>query len=209
MRAGFKFSALVFWMTEAMGQRVYLSQVANNLAAELTGAFSWTITTYTPADLTLLLSMNDSMFYGSLAASPGYFFQADNPSPATPGYTVTFFKNKQLIGADAADTIGRLFTWERNLTHFFYENVDPSQNVFPYLLGSQRAADPRRHGHPRHHLHGTGRSAVRPLHGRLFRHAGFHEVGAAGGEHSSPATLRLVRPRHATVSDGGHGADAR
>lgn len=124
-----------FWMSEATGKRVYLSQAANSLAAELTAAFSWTITTYTPPQLTLLLSMNDTMYYMSNVANPGYFFQYDGPSPATPGYTVTFFKKSNLIGTDAADTVARLFAWERQLTHFFVVGGDPTVNVFPYFWG--------------------------------------------------------------------------
>jgi len=124
-----------FWMTEAMGKRVYLSHLANSLAAELTAAYPWTITQYTPSELTLLLSMNDMMFYGSNAPHPGYFIQYDEPSPATPGFTVTFFKHHNLIGTDAKDTVGRLFAWERNLTHDYVVAGDPNPNIFPYFWG--------------------------------------------------------------------------
>jgi hypothetical protein len=125
-----------FWMPESLGRRIYLSQVANSLAAELTGAFPWTITTYTPAQLTLLLSMNDSLTVGPVA-NPGYFFQYGGPSPAAPGYDVSFFKKKSLLGVDAADTIARLFGWERNLTHYFVVDGDPNQNVYPYFWGPE------------------------------------------------------------------------
>jgi hypothetical protein len=124
-----------FWMTEAIGKRVYLSQAANNLAAELTAAFPWSITTYTPSQLKLLLSMNDSMHFVSNIAKPGYFFQYNNPSPATAAYTVGFFKQHNLIGQDAADTVARLFAWERVLIHFFVVAGDPTPNIYPYFWG--------------------------------------------------------------------------
>jgi hypothetical protein len=124
-----------FWMPNGLVRRIYISQVANSLAAELTAAFSWTITTYTQPQLSLLLNMSDTMFYMPNATPPGYFFQYNTPSPATPGYTVTFIKNANLIGSDAADTVARLFAWERNLTHFFYVDGDPTVNVFPYFWG--------------------------------------------------------------------------
>ncbi|MGO9058766.1 MAG: hypothetical protein ACLQU2_15460 [Candidatus Binataceae bacterium] len=124
-----------FGISQGMGTQVYLSQVGNSLAAELTAAFSWTITTYTPAELILLLSMNDTMYYMANVANPGYFFQYDGPSPATPGFTVTFFKKNNLIGTDAADTVARLFAWERGLSHFFVVSGDPTVNVFPYFWG--------------------------------------------------------------------------
>jgi hypothetical protein len=124
-----------FWMPNGLARRIYVSQVANSLAAELTAAFSWTITTYTYAQLTLLLSMNDTMYYIGNIANPGYFFQYGGPSPATPGYTVSFLKNANLIGSDAADTVARLFAWERILQHFFHVYGDPTVNVYPYFWG--------------------------------------------------------------------------
>lgn len=124
-----------FWMSDATGNRVYLSQLANSLAAELTAAFSWTIVAYTPAQLTLLLSMNDSLYYGSNAPTPGYFFQGSTSSPATPGYTLTFFKDHNLIGVDATATVAELFGWERKLRHDFVVSGDPTVNVFPYFWG--------------------------------------------------------------------------
>src|SRR5207244_3196982 len=45
------------WLSEAKGRRVYLALLANALAAELTHAFGWSITTYTPIDLYHLLGM--------------------------------------------------------------------------------------------------------------------------------------------------------
>jgi len=126
-----------FWMSEALGTQVYLSQVANSLAAELTAAFSWSITSYTPSELSLLLSMNDTMNYVSTVANPGYYFQdsGTGASPADPGFTVTFFKKSGLIGSDAADTVARLFAWERKLEHFSVVSGDPTQNIYPYFWG--------------------------------------------------------------------------
>lgn len=122
-----------FRMTNAMAWRVYLSQTANSLAAELTGAFPWTITTYAPAPLSLLLAMGDSMQYVPNASAPGYFFLGD--SPASPGYTVGFLKTNNLIGSDASDTVARLFGWERHLQHYFEVTGDPLGLYFPYFWG--------------------------------------------------------------------------
>lgn len=124
-----------FWMTEDMGKSVYLSEVANNLAAELTAAFPWTITTYTPQQLAMVVGMNDSMYFSTTAATPGYFFQFGGPSPATAAFEVRFFKSQQILGSDAADTIERLWAWERNFSHFYYVAGDPTVNVYPYFWG--------------------------------------------------------------------------
>ncbi len=124
-----------FWMSETTGKQLYLLQVANNLAAELTGILPWTITTYTPAQLLLLLNMHDYMYYSSAVSNPGYFFQYDSPSPASPGYTLSFFKSENLIGVNAADTIARLWKWERILTHYFVVDGDPTVDVEPYFWG--------------------------------------------------------------------------
>src|SRR5579885_111746 len=124
-----------FWMSYALGKRVYLTQLANRLSAELTAAFPWSIAASTAPELNLLLSMGDTLYHVDNVANPGYFFQEGGPSPATPVYTINFFKTNNLIGSDAADTIERLFAWERQLIHFFYVSGDPTVNVYPYFWG--------------------------------------------------------------------------
>lgn len=119
------------WLTEADGRTAYLLLVGNNLAAELTAAFPWSIAGYTPAQASMLLSMGDALgnWVGppSVATAGYYFTGIGHGVPATPAYTLTFFKNNQLIGPSALETIGRLFEWERVLHHYSLEaGVDPA-----------------------------------------------------------------------------------
>jgi len=127
------------WMPDNEGTRIYLSQVANSLAAELTARFPWSIATYTPSQLGLLLYQTDTMVYESNVAEPGYYFQYDGTgaSPANPPFTALFFKTNHLIGTDAADTIARLFYWEKQLTHFFIVSGtnETTASVYPFFWG--------------------------------------------------------------------------
>jgi hypothetical protein len=105
-------------MPEDLGTKVYLAQVANCLAAELTAQFSWSIATYTPDQLSLLLDFSDWLAWVPNLATPGFYFEGVADSPANPPFTALFFKTNQLIGSDAADTVARLFQWEKQLTHY-------------------------------------------------------------------------------------------
>lgn len=124
-------------MMESTALNVYLSHIGNSLAAELTGAFSWSVTNYTPAQLRLLFEYSDLLAYhsASLTSHPGYYFQCTT-SPATPGFVVSFFKKHSLIGADAVDTVGRLFGWAGSLGHFFGEPGYPHPN-YPFFWGPE------------------------------------------------------------------------
>ena len=125
------------WMPEDLGAKVYLAQVANCLAAELTGQFSWRISTYTPSQLSLLLAMNDWMAYVPDAVTPAYYFEAGANSPANPPFTASFFVKNRLIGSDAADTVARLFHWEKRLFHYFAApGTDQTPDtIYPYFWG--------------------------------------------------------------------------
>lgn len=121
-------------LSEADGRTEYLLLVANNIAAELTAAFPWSIQSYTLQQNLMLLSMGEALGHWQGApqnAVPGYYFVgAGHMVPATPVYTVTLFKKNQLFGPGAAETLANFFAWERNLTHYFLdEGVTPSDMV--------------------------------------------------------------------------------
>jgi hypothetical protein len=123
-------------MSDALGHRVYFSHVANSLAAELTGAFAWTITTYDVNSMYELLGMQGLLQYPVQDVSkPGYYLWDVIQSPAAPPYVVSFFKTNNLLGSGAADTIGRLFTWEKQLVHYFYYQDEPypDPKLFSYF----------------------------------------------------------------------------
>lgn len=127
-----------FWLPESLGLRVYLSQAASSLALELTAAVPWTITAYSPANLSLLLNIYDQLVYQSNVAHPGYFLDNAQSLPGPPAYVLTFFKANNLLGQTDADTLGRFFTWERQLTHFYYVGDEPYPdwaNIYVYFWG--------------------------------------------------------------------------
>ena len=110
-------------MGKTRGEHVYLSYVANALAAEMTGAFPWSITGYSSDHLKLLFDMGQSaMYYAGpqTTTHPGYYF-GDSSSRATPAHVVRFLKANNLVGVDARDTVARLFGWARILIHWYTE----------------------------------------------------------------------------------------
>jgi hypothetical protein len=116
------------FLSETDGSRAYLLLVGNNIAAELTAAFPWSIAGYTLQQNQLLLGTNYILgpWLGPPTVStPGYYPGGRYMMPATPGYTLKFFKRNQLLGADAPATIANLFVWERRLTHYY---LDPGVN---------------------------------------------------------------------------------
>ena len=126
------------WMSEKLGRSIYLSVVANNLAVELTGYLPWTITTYGPAELSSLLNQSGLVAYvTNNIVKPGYYFNNSGmyASPANPPFTALFFKKNQLIGSSAADTIERLFRWERRLQHVIDPPGVPKQDIAKYYFG--------------------------------------------------------------------------
>jgi hypothetical protein len=122
------------FLTEAEGRTEYLLLVGNNIAAELTEAFPWSIQSYTATQDYELLAMFNTLgdWLGPpTVVTPGYYFAGiDHTAPATPAYTLAFFKKKQLLAADAPHTIANLFMWERNLTHYYLDaGVNPFDMV--------------------------------------------------------------------------------
>ena len=117
------------WMAEAEGRTEYLLLAGNNIAAELTAAFPWSIATYSAPDLYTLLAMPEAFGYFSAPPSvptPRYYF-VGRAVPETPVYTFTFFKSNQLLGATATATVANTFVWARGLGHYSLEpNVDPA-----------------------------------------------------------------------------------
>lgn len=107
-------------MDEARATNVYFGHVANSLALELAGVLPWSVTTYTPDALRRLFDWNDLLQYRGPgdANQPGYYLM-NQSSPATPGFVFRFFKTQQLLGADAVDTVARLFAWCRILIHYY------------------------------------------------------------------------------------------
>jgi hypothetical protein len=126
-------------LSEADGRTAYLLLLGNNLAAELTTAFPWSIATYDAQQASLLLSMADviGVWEGPpQVAEAGYYFVGNvTGSPATPVYTLRFFKNEHLFGADALETVVRLVAWERKLDHFFVDSGIALQDVYPLFWG--------------------------------------------------------------------------
>jgi hypothetical protein len=99
------------------------------------GALAWSITTYTDAQLSLILGYSQFFAYYSPPSTqfPGYYLQCGF-SPATPYYAAYFFKTNSLLGADALDTVSRLFDWCRRLFHYFTEAGYPFPNP-PFFWG--------------------------------------------------------------------------
>jgi len=125
------------WVAEPLGRTVCVSQMANNLAAELTAAFPWSITSYTADELALLLGGDNilGVYVVPLnAAKQGFYFWggAGLTSPAPAGMIVNWMNRVHLVGTDAADTVARVFGWERVLRHFFFEPNDPNENQPSY-----------------------------------------------------------------------------
>jgi hypothetical protein len=122
------------FLTEPEGRTAYLLLVGNNIAAELTAAFPWSIATYTFGQNELILSMGNALGNWTgppTVAVPGYYFDGSgHMAPSTPAFTLAFFKTRQLLGPDAPSTIANLFVWERNLTHYFLDGgVNPVDMV--------------------------------------------------------------------------------
>lgn len=111
-----------FCMTEKVARSIYLSHVANSLAAELRGVFPWSITSYTEHNLSLLFAFSEFFSYrdASVTNFPGYYPQA-HTLPATPYYAAHFFKANSLLGLYPLETVARLFGWCRNLSHAWAE----------------------------------------------------------------------------------------
>jgi hypothetical protein len=109
-------------MTEQTAKGIYLSYVANALAAELMGIFPWSITSYTADDLWHLLSYLELIQYAPPSATqfPGYYLPS-HISPTVPYYVVHFFKKNSLLGPTALETVSRLFGWCRCLSHYWAE----------------------------------------------------------------------------------------
>ncbi len=118
-------------LSEADGQTEYFLLVGNNLAAELTAAFPWSIATYTFSQDLMLLSMGDALGNWNGApqnVAPGYYFTGiGHAVPAPPAYTLTFITHNQILGPSAGETIANLFMWERIFTHYYLDaGVNPS-----------------------------------------------------------------------------------
>jgi hypothetical protein len=128
------------WLTEADGKTAYLLLVGNNIAAELTAAFPWSIATYSASDAHMLLSMGDALGNWTgppTVVTPGIYFDGfGHAAPATPAYAVSFFKNSQLLGASAVQTIGLLFAWERTLVHYYLDAGVNQTDMFTLFWGS-------------------------------------------------------------------------
>ncbi|HYJ04280.1 MAG TPA: hypothetical protein VEX43_04060, partial [Chthoniobacterales bacterium] len=111
-----------FCMAEGVARNIYLSHVANSLAAELRGVFPWSITGYTEQNLSLLFAFSE--FFSCQEAPktkfPGYYPQS-HTLPATPYYAAHFFKAKSLLGLYPRATVAWLFGWCRNLSHAWAE----------------------------------------------------------------------------------------
>ncbi len=114
-------------MMDYMARTVYFSYVGNTLAAELHGAFGWSITTYSDQQLYWLMTWNDLIQYRSASISkyPGYYLMTEI-SPATPAFVVNFLKSQSLLGPTALDTVARLVQWERCLSHYFKTEEEDS-----------------------------------------------------------------------------------
>jgi hypothetical protein len=113
-------------MSEQTAKSIYLSCVANALAAELTGIFPWTITSYTAEDLWHLLGYFAYVQYAMPSATqfPGYYLVSDT-SPTVPYYVVHFFKKNSILGPTALETVSRLVGWCRGLSHYWAEPNGP------------------------------------------------------------------------------------
>lgn len=111
-----------FCMSENVARSIYLSHVANSLAAELRQVFPWSIKSYTEQNLSLLFDFAEFFSYRSAPETkfPGYYPQS-HTLPATPSYTAHFFKANSLLGLDARETVARLVSWCRNLSHAWGE----------------------------------------------------------------------------------------
>ncbi len=121
------------FLTETDGMREYMLLVGNNIAAELTAAFPWSIAGYTAQQDQLLLGMNDILGFWlgpPTVTTAGYYPGGGHMEPATPAYSLKFFKRNHLIGPDAPQTIANFFMWERTLTHYYLDaGVDPDDMV--------------------------------------------------------------------------------
>ncbi len=119
-------------MPKERGRHVYLSHLANGLALEMTGRLPWSITSYSAAALADLFSTEYWIAYLTPADATvaGYYFEELN-SPSTPAHVMQFFTANSLIGTSAADTVARLFTWCRILTHYYtIDNNAPDDHAF-------------------------------------------------------------------------------
>jgi hypothetical protein len=129
------------WLTPADGKTAYLLLVGNNIAAELTAAFPWSIATYSATDVARVVSMIDAL--GDLVEPPTvpnagiYFVGSGHAVPATPAYTLSFFKTNHLLGSSALQTIARLFRWERTLVHYYLDAGVNVNDMFTLFWGSQ------------------------------------------------------------------------
>ena len=113
-------------MTEQTAKSIYLSYVANALAAELMGIFPWTITSYTAEDLRHMLGYTEFVQHALPSATqfPGYYLTSGT-SPTLPYYVVHFFKKNSLLGPNALETVSRLVGWCRCLSHYWAEPSGP------------------------------------------------------------------------------------
>jgi|WetSurMetagenome_2_1015567.scaffolds.fasta_scaffold04691_2 hypothetical protein len=124
---------LGYMYRDSLGRVVYLSLVANNLAAELTAAFPWSIANYAPAELTLLLNMGNvfANYVDSQGTPAGFYFVGDtHTSPATAGYVVAFLKKSHVLAGNQAATIARLVEWSSRLRHYWFDEGDPNRTNF-------------------------------------------------------------------------------
>ncbi len=129
-----------FFLSESDGQTAYALLVANNIAAELTAAFPWSITTYTASQASMLLAINEVLGRWSgppAVATPGYYLTGQNnyTIPAPPAYVVAFLRHHKVIASSAADTVVRLFTWEGNLSHFFVDDGVGTLELYDLFWG--------------------------------------------------------------------------
>jgi hypothetical protein len=110
-------------MSFARAKHIHFSHIANTLAIEMTGVVPWSIRHYSYEHLRQLLHWNEFLQHPTApsTAYPGYYFMQQS-SPATPAFVMRFFKDNDLVGTDAIDTVARLYQWCRTLMHYYVES---------------------------------------------------------------------------------------
>jgi hypothetical protein len=114
-------------LTADMARRVYLSYVANSLAAEMAGAFRWSITSYSPpqlADLFWFSPMVQQKFYGGPLGLYNGWYTVGAVSPANATYAVNFMRSNGLLVDSPLLTVGNLVEWSYQLWHYFTDALD-------------------------------------------------------------------------------------
>jgi hypothetical protein len=101
---------------------LYITHIAYNLAAEMAGWTSWSITTYSTDELALLFDSRE-MFRWSSADNGYKFLEGTGPGgvvPASPWTTLLFlYQNDIYTCRSRLDVIDRMLDWSRrNLAHF-------------------------------------------------------------------------------------------